>query len=219
MKALVVTALALILTACSSTGDKQAGNADSATKAGAAATSLAESTFDGTSGTVNLVFDDQGNWARITAKGTASLVEDTPSARETALMIATMRAKRSVAEFLNNDVKSSKTLTRVARSYARAFQSEDTENQAASMNDLDSDTMADLDIDGKGARTESARQAQRFASVLTERIQDNSAAILKGAYVSHRALQGGQVVVELTATRQSVAAAHHVSGMMRGTLQ
>ena len=207
------------MTACSSTGDKQAGNADSAAKAGVAATRFAESTFDGTSGTLNLVFDDQGNWTKITAKGTASLGEDTPSARETALMIATLRAKRSVAEFLNNDVKSSKTLTRVARSYARAFQSEDTENQAAAMNDLDSDAMADLDIDGKVARTETARQAQRFASILTDRIQDNSAAILKGAYVSHRALQDSQVVVELTATRQSVAAAHQVSGMMRGTLQ
>ncbi len=86
------------------------------------------------------------------------------------------------------------------------------------MNDLDSDTIADLDIDGKGVRAEKTRQAQRFASILTERIQENSAAILKGAYVSHRALQEGQVVVELTATRQSVAAAHQVSGMMRGTL-
>lgn len=217
MKALIVTALALVLTACSSTATKYAGTAD--TKAGAAATRLAESTFDGTGGTLNLMFDDQGNWTKITAKGTASLSEDTPSARETALMIATMRAKRSVAEFLNNDVKSSKTLTRVARSYARAFQSEDTENKAASMSDLDSDAMADLDIDGKGVRAEKARQAQRFASVLTERIQDNSAAILKGAYVSHRALQDGQVVVELTATRQSVASAHQVSGMMRGTLK
>ena len=216
MKALIVTVLTLTLSACASTTE-QAGNAD--TKAGAAASRLAESSFDGTSGTLNLVFDDQGNWTKITAKGTASLGEDTPSARETALMIATLRAKRSVAEFLNNDVRSSKTLTRVARSYARAFQSEDTKDESAAMNDLDSDTMADLDIDGKGVRAEKARQAQRFASILTERIQDNSAAILKGAYVSHRALQEGQVVVELTATRQSVAAAHQVSGMMRGTLQ
>ena len=206
MKALIVTVLALALSACASTTE-QAGNAD--TKTGAAASRLAESSFDGTSGTLNLVFDDQGNWTKITAKGTASLGEDTPSARETALMIATLRAKRSVAEFLNNDVRSSKTLTRVARSYARAFQSEDTKDESAAMNDLDSDTMADLDIDGKGVRAEKARQAQRFASILTERIQDNSAAILKGAYVSHRALQEGQVVVELTATRQSVAAPTH----------
>jgi uncharacterized lipoprotein YmbA len=219
MKALTVTILALSLAACSSTATKQAGNTDPTSKAGTAATRFAESSFDGTAGTLNLVFDDQGNWTKITAKGTASLGEDTSSARETSLMIATLRAKRSVAEFLNNDVKSSKTLTRVARSYARAFQSEHTKDESAAMNDIDSDAIADLDIDGKGVRAENARQAQRFASVLTERIQDNSAAILKGAYVSHRVLQDGQVVVELTTTRQSVAAAHQVSGMMRGTLQ
>lgn len=42
-------------------------------------------------------------------------------------MIATMRAKRTLAEFLNNDVKSAKTLNRLAKSYARSFSS--TENQ------------------------------------------------------------------------------------------
>lgn len=219
MKALIVTAMALALTACASTATKDAGKPDPATEASVAAPRFAESAFDGTAGTLSLVFDDQGNWVKITAKGTASLSEDTPSARETALMIATMRAKRSVAEFLSNDVKSTKTLTRVAHSYARAFQSEDTENQASSMRDQGPDAMADPDIDGKGGRTEKANQARRFASILTERIQDNSAALLKGAYVSHRALQDGQVVVELTITRQSVAAGHQLSGMMRGALK
>lgn len=212
MKALVAPIVALMLAACSFTGGKQPPSPDVAPR-------LAESAFQESGGALHLTFDAQGNWVKITSKGAASLNKDTPSGRETALMIATMRAKRSVAEFLSNDIKSTKTLTRVAHSYARAFQSEETENQAASMNDLDSEAMADLDIDGKGVPTEKARQAQRFASILTERIQDNSAAILKGAYVSHRALHDGQVVVELTTTRQSVAAAHQVSGMMRGTLQ
>ena len=217
MKAMIVTALSLVLTACSSTGPEQIANRSA--KPDVSTPRFAESSFDGSSGTLTLVFDDQGNWMKITARGTASLSEDTPSARETGLMIATMRAKQTVAEFLNNDIKSSKTLTRVARSYARAFQSEDSGSKTAAMSELDSDTMADLDIDGKGVRTEKAREAQRFASILTERIQDNSAALFKGAYVSQRALQDGQVSVELTVTRQSVAAAQQVSGMMRGALQ
>ena len=83
MKALILTTLALVLTACSSIATKQEGTAD--TKAGAAATRLAESTFDGTGGTLNLVFDDHGNWTKITANGTASLGEDTPSARRDAI--------------------------------------------------------------------------------------------------------------------------------------
>ena len=219
MKALIVTILALAMAACSSPGSKQANHPDSVIKPDAAASRLAESAFDGSSGTLNLVFDDQGNWVKITSKGTASLSADTPSGRETALMIATMRAKRTVTEFLSNDVKSTKTLTRVARSYARSFQSEETADPGASTSNIDTDAMDDLDIDGKGARTEKARQAQHFASILTERIQDNSAAILKGAYVSLRAFEGEQVIVELTTTRQSIAAAHQVSGMMRGALK
>lgn len=219
MRTLIVTILALAMAACSSTGSKQASNTDSAISPDAAASRLAESAFDGGSGTLNLVFDDQGNWVKITSKGTASLSADTSSGRETALMVATMRAKRTVTEFLSNDVKSTKTLTRVARSYARAFQSEETESPDASTNSLDPDAMDDLDIDTQGARTEKARQAHRLATILTERIQDNSAAILKGAYVSLRAFEGEQVIVELTTTRQSIAAAHQVSEMMRGALK
>lgn len=219
MNIVIVTILALALAACSSTGSKQASKPDVAIKPDAAASRLAESAFDGSSGTLNLVFDDQGNWVKITSKGTASLGIDTPSGRETALMIATMRAKRTVTEFLSNEVKSTKTLTRVARSYARTFQSEETASPDASTNNLDTDVMDDLDIDANGARTEKAREAQRLATVLTERIHENSGAILKGAYVSLRALEGEQVIVELTITRQSIAAAQQVSGTMRGSLK
>ncbi|MDP2977948.1 MAG: hypothetical protein Q8N48_03885 [Thiobacillus sp.] len=219
MKALIVTILALALAACSSPGSKQANHPDPAIKPDAGASRLAESAFDGSSGTLNLVFDEQGNWVKITSKGTASLSADTSSGRETALMIATMRAKRTVTEFLSNDVKSTKTLTRVARSYARAFQSEETADPGASTSNLDTDAMDDLDMEAKGAHTEKARQAQHLATILTERIQDNSAAILKGSYVSLRVFEGEQVIVELTTTRHSIAAAHQVSGMMRGTLQ
>lgn len=47
--------------ACSSTGTTQAATPTPATKAAAATTRFAESVFDGTGGTVNLVFDDQGS--------------------------------------------------------------------------------------------------------------------------------------------------------------
>ena len=219
MKTLIAALCVLALTGCASTDGKQQGAATPSDKSGAESRRLAETAFEEAGGTLNLVFDAEGNWVRITAKGAAAMADDTPAGRETGLMIATMRAKQTVAEFLNNDIKSSKTLTRVARSYARAFQSEDSESKTAAMSDLDSDTMADLDIDGKGARTEKARKAQRFASILTERIQDNSTALLKGAYVSQRALRDGRVSVDLTITRQSVAAAQQVSGMMQGALQ
>ena len=69
------------------------------------------------------------------------------------------------------------------------------------------------------ADTANSRQAHRFASTLTERIQDNSSAIIKGAFVSHRSFEDGQVIVEITASRESIGAARQLSGMMRGAMQ
>lgn len=212
MKALVVPIVALVLAACSFTGGKQPPSPDVAPR-------LAESALQESGGALHLTFDAQGNWVKITSEGTASLNKDTPSGRETALMIATMRAKRMLTEFLRNDVQSTKTLTRVARSYAQVFLSEDSESPEASASHRDSGTMDDLDIEDTGTRSERARQAERFASIVTERVQDNSAAILRGAYVSHRAFGDGQVLVGLTTTRESIEAAHHVSRAMRGGLK
>ena len=120
MKSWVVLYLATALAACSSTGNKQQGsNTEPSGQREVHAAQLAESAFQESSGTLNLAFDSKGNWVKITSKGTADLAEDSPRARETALMIAGMRAKRTVAEFLNNDVKSAKTLTRIARSWTK----------------------------------------------------------------------------------------------------
>ena len=218
MKLLFALMLAVALTACSSTGGKQPPAAtEKAAKQESGAAPLAESAFLESSGTVNLIFDAKGNWIRITALGTASLTEDSPGARETALMIASMRAKRTVAEFLSSDVRTSKTLTRIARSYGKTFQSSET--QSVDSAGADDDETVDGGSDGNAVRSEKARQAQRIASVLTERIHDSSSAILKGIHVTRRSFDDGSVSVELTASRESIGAARQVSRMMGGALQ
>lgn len=215
MKSWVVLYLATALAACSSTGNKQQGsNTEPSGQREVHAAQLAESAFQESSGTLNLAFDSKGNWVKITSKGTADLAEDSPRARETALMIAGMRAKRTVAEFLNNDVKSAKTLTRIARSYARNFQS--SESRSADDADTDdSEAMSRLS-DDQASRSEKTRQAQRFASILAERIHDNSSAIIKGAFVSYHSFEDGRVIVELTANRESIGAARQISRLMSG---
>ncbi len=218
MKSLFVLMLAVALAACSSTGGKQPPAApEKAAKQESAAAPLAESAFQESSGTLNLVFDAKGNWVRITAVGTASLTEDSPGSRETALMIASMRAKRTVAEFLSSDVRTSKTLTRIARSYGKTFQSSET--QSVDGAGADDGETADSGSDGNAVHSEKARQAQRIASVLTERIHDSSSAILKGIYVTRRSFDDGSVSVELTASRESIGAARQVSRIMGGALQ
>lgn len=212
MKTLIAAMCVLALAGCASTDSKQ--NASSSTdKSGVESRRLAETAFEKAGGTLNLIFDAQGNWVKITAKGTAAISDDTPGGRETAMTIATMRAKRTVAEFLSSEVRSSKTMTRIARSYARTYQSSDNSKQVGSLG-TDDDKSMSLPTD-----TEDDRHAQRLASTLTEQIRDNSSAILKGAFVSQRTFEGERVTVELTASRESIEAARQVTRMMRGTMQ
>lgn len=211
MKRLTILITALALLGCA-TGSSSP-NPDFPAKAEKASSPQAESVFLESSGTLNLVFDTDGNWQKIVAKGSADLSGDSPTARESALMIATMRAKRTVAEFLNNDVKSSKTLERIAKTYSSAFSAETADS------DPQEDSEASIEPDSGERNTAQEKRAQRLASKLVEHIRDNSAAIIKGAYVSHRSLENERVIVELTATRESIGAAKLVSRMMSGSLK
>ena len=214
MKQFLVILVPFVLLACSSKGVQQMPQTNDRVKAREIESSVAESGFQESSGTLNLAFDAKGNWLRITAKSTAVLGQDSPAGRDSALMVATMRAKRTVAEFLNNDVKSVKTLNRLGKSYAKNFQS--AENQESPLSE-DSEALTTDDTGGK--RSEQSRQAQRFAELLSERIQDSSAAIIRGGYVSYHAFEQGQAVVELTVSRESVGAARQLSRIMAGGLK
>lgn len=124
-------------------------------------------------------------------------------------MIASMRAKRTLAEFLNNNIRSKQSLERIARTYRRSIQ--DSES-------LETDGSADEAEGGSDnlSRTGRDRQAHRLASVLTERINDSSAAILRGVHLSLQHVQGDRMVVELTVSRTSLGAARNLSRTMSG---
>ena len=225
MKLLIGLFLAVALSACSSTGSKPpAAGPEKAEKPEASASQLAESSFQESNGTLTVMFDAKGNWVRLTAVGAASLTDDSPGAIETALMIAGMRAKRTVAEFIQSDVRSSKALTRIARSYDRAFQSSESQGVGGGIEDAQEPQEAEDDGGGGSAganalRTEKAKQARRVATVLTERIHESSSAILKGVQVSRRSVDGDSVRVEVTVSPGSIGTARQVSRMMSGVMK
>ena len=227
MKLLIGLLLAVALSACSSTGSKPpAAGPEKAEKPEASASQLAESSFQESNGTLTVMFDAKGNWVRLTAVGAASLTDDSPGAIETALMIAGMRAKRTVAEFIQSDVRSSKALTRIARSYDRAFQSSESQGAGGGIEDAQEPQEAEDDggVGGGSAganalRIEKARQARRVATVLTERIHESSSAILKGVQVSRRSVDGDSVRVEVTVSPGSIGTARQVSRMMSGVMK
>ncbi len=55
--------------------------------------------------------------------GSAGLADDSPTSPESALMIASLRAKRTLAEFLSSRVKSNTTVCSIAKGYTRNIQS------------------------------------------------------------------------------------------------
>jgi hypothetical protein len=227
MKLLIGLFLAIVLSACSSTASKMpASGPEKAEKPEASASQLAESSFQESNGTLTVMFDAKGNWVRLTAVGAASLTDDSPGAIETALMIAGMRAKRTVAEFIQSDVRSSKALTRIARSYDRAFQSSESQGAGGGIEDAQEPQEAEDDggVGGGSAganalRIEKARQARRVATVLTERIHESSSAILKGVQVSRRSVDGDSVRVEVSVSPGSIGTARQVSRMMSGVMK
>lgn len=211
MKSYIYALLALVLAACNATPNRQQSNTAGLDKSALSSTT-AESAFQELTGTLNLVFDAQGNWVRLSAKGSAGLADDSPASRESALMIASLRAKRTLAEFLSSQVKSETTVRRIAKSYTRNFQSAE---QAG--DELPTDSEAEPTVDDEKRSAKSA-QAHRVASALVERIQESSAAILKGVHVTYRSFEDGRVVVEVSATRQSIATARQISRAMSGSL-
>jgi len=215
MKKFLITIVAFVLVACSSMGVQRTPSISERAETGEPVLAVAESRFQQSSGALNLAFDAKGNWLRITTRSTAVIGQDSPAGHDSALIVATMRAKRTVTEFLSSDVKSAKTLSQLSKSYVNKFQS--AENQGALPGE-DSEALATDDTSEKN-RSEQSRQAQRFAETLSEKIQDNSAAIIKGGYVSYHAFEDGRAVVELTVSRESIGAARQLSRMMAGGLK
>lgn len=211
MKVYVAMLFVFLVTACAGSAPRQQTNTTNIEKQ-ELSTATAESAFQESTGTLNLVFDAQGNWIRLSAKGSAGLADDSPASRESALMIASLRAKRTLAEFLSSQVKSESTVRRIAKTYARKFQSAEQQSDEAV---ADSEAASNPDDDKRGAKSE---QAHRVASVLVERINESSAAILKGVQVSYRSFEDGRVVVEVSTSRQSIAASRQVSRAMSGSL-
>ncbi len=81
MKIYFAILFTLVLCACSGSPPRQQPIASGLDNQ-ALSSATAESAFQESTGTLNLVFDAQGNWVRLSAKGTAGLADDSPAARE-----------------------------------------------------------------------------------------------------------------------------------------
>lgn len=121
MKKLLIVALAVMATACSTT-------------------KLAEDTspeaikYTQDFGKVEVTYTEN-TWTEIKSTGTAAVPISDDAGLEQAMNIATMRAKRNIVEFMNTDLKSGKTVDTITDSLAKEVSEDDnkTKQKAATI--------------------------------------------------------------------------------------
>jgi transcriptional regulator len=121
MKKLLIVALAVMATACSTTKLTE----DSSPEA-------IKYTQD--FGKVEVTYTEN-TWTEIKSTGTAAVPINDDAGLEQAMNIATMRAKRNIVEFMNTDLKSGKTVDTITDSLAKEVSEDDnkTKQKAATI--------------------------------------------------------------------------------------
>ena len=159
-----------------------------------------------TIGSVHITFDDTGNWIKLVSNGVAPTYNHSAQAISEASKIASMRAKQNIAEFMNNDVRSDKNVEVVAKSVKHTSSGSD--KSARENNTLDSP-----------ADSEKTNDEIRILTSAVERIRDSSNAILRGVQTTNQTVTDDQVEVEVSVSRQSIAASQNLRATMNGTLK
>lgn len=120
MKKLLIVALAVMTTACSTT-------------------KLAEDTspeaikYTQDFGKVEVTYTEN-TWTEIKSTGTAAVPINDDAGLEQAMNIATMRAKRNIVEFMNTDLKSGKTVDTITDSLAKEVSEDDNKTKQKAAN-------------------------------------------------------------------------------------
>mgnify|MGYP001766627218 CR=1 FL=1 len=187
--ALILAASILTLSACSSSPkypETAPAQVEQSTKAIQALTTELQTS----GGALQIKFDDQGNWLALAATGTADVYGGDNA---TAIKVARMRANATIAEFLSNGVKSSRTVDTLAKTLAN--------NNAKS--------------DGEGVD----ERSNNIARKVTERMSESSQAMLKGVMVTGTVYDGETATVTVGVSAVTIRGAQMVRKQMSGMMQ
>jgi PBP1b-binding outer membrane lipoprotein LpoB len=138
---LSVLAIAILLVGCSSTG-----------KSG----KEVSSSFIG--GDLKIIYNKNGEFEAISSTATAKVLSDLPSAKEEAVIVATAKARRQIAEFMRTEVQSDRFISTVSTSL----------QQSESIN-----------------QSPDTAESNKIARMVRDNITQRSTAILQGSYVEN----------------------------------
>jgi PBP1b-binding outer membrane lipoprotein LpoB len=143
-----------------------------------------------TIGSVQITYDDSGNWIKIVSSGMAPLHNSSAHATSEATKVAAMHANQNIADFMSSNIQSDKTVDTESTSNVRSGR--DHEKSDGEINTL---------------------------TAVIEHIKDNSTAILRGIQITNQSVSREFVRVEVTATKQSIVAAQLINSSMNSTNQ
>lgn len=214
MKLIAVAVLATIVTGCASNKPEPVTKVENKLEQ-KPDIKKAEAVFLEDNGTLQIQFSEEGEWLVIKTVGTAPINFNHAQGREDAFMLATMRAKRNLIEFMSNDVKSSKTAENIAKTSLRDIVTNSNSEMKNRAVDPDSE---DAGVSGDMASDEQRRRANRIAQSVTESMSDNSQAILRGAFVAKREVsrENNMVAVTIQVSKKSINASANLRTMMNG---
>jgi len=169
-------------------------------------------------GTVKIEFTEEGAWTKVSATATAPVNFNHLQGRDDAFNLATMRAKRNLAEFLSNNVKSDKVTETMTRTTLRDIVvNEGTESRDRKVVD-DFDTETYNGPEGNQYSSENRKRANRIVTSVQDSISDSTQAVIKGAYVAKRQVNRDNNLVSVTivASKKSINAASQIRSLMGG---
>jgi hypothetical protein len=136
-------------------------------------------------GKVEVTFTDDGQWTQIKSSATSAVPIREDLGLEQAMNVATMRAKRNIVEFINTDLKSSKTTDTITKALAKNVSEDDATTK---------------------------QRAANIATDITEKIAVEANGILKGVYVIERKVSSDKssVVVVVQVDKRSMRAAQQL---------
>lgn len=177
MKQVILALAILSLTACSTVKLDHSTVSDEAVK------------YTQDFGKVEVTFNDKGDWESIKSSATSSVPIDVDAGLEQGMNVATMRAKRNIVEFINTDLKSSKTTEAMTNSLAK-------------------------NVSSDGDKTQ--ERAASIATQIQEKITIQADGLLKGVYITERKISSDKrtVMVTVQVDKRSMRAASQLRSVM-----
>jgi hypothetical protein len=210
-----VVLTSLLVAGCANVGDKAIANKSPSAEANKP--KPVSTVFNRPAGPTTIEFTSDGQFISITARASAPIAGNNAYSIEQATSVATLRARRNIAEFMGAQLNTTRTLKVLSHTVQKSA-----ENTA---NGMDADTVIndkDFNSDGNeaGGPADSLAadnvNSEKIAQTLKETINSSSTAILRGVVTSDETINasGRTVTVEVKASVNTIGAAGSLRKLM-----